>query len=312
MAPTQSPPSNQISSLPQELQLHIAQYLDCSDVCHVGAASRSLRDTFPDPLRQLNDELSRAWIEIHRVFGDRYYVTSAMQLFPYTVDNKTIQQRVHEHAVACGYSRLVVRWLEQPQYLKLACSKCKLLKPSADFPHASLILLYPFSHCVASSRLKYVQILGAIECGECLAERHPTLYHILGSHQERSKIIKCHNCHVVKRSATDVPARQFSSGLCKECFEEINADWFRYKTFLRECLTNMEQYELGGFKGMRDWSGFPACPVSTDYIESLATGKKKPLPHYLEWAFPPLPPLPADWLNEEFGGMTLSTMHNHR
>ncbi|OAL24154.1 hypothetical protein AYO22_05813 [Fonsecaea multimorphosa] len=138
------PLKNRLSSLPGELQLHIAKHLDYSDLGRARGASRALSRCFADPAARLADEMSRAFFEFGNNFQDRYYVGANMLLLGKTIRGRSIQQQVWEHAMACGFSTTLCRWLVHPDHFHFPCSKCRVVRPWVEFPSDSLRRMYPF------------------------------------------------------------------------------------------------------------------------------------------------------------------------
>ena len=278
---------NRLHSVSAELRLNIMEYLDWLDIVHVSAASRSLRDSLPDPHTYLNDELAAAWVETQRTFGNQIHLDLQMNLLGSTVNGKTVHQRVQDHAVSRGFSRIVVRWLTNPVDHKFACSTCRKVKPWEKMSSEGLRQLYPFRMYLdpGASRLKYKEVLDSLECGKCFAERHPRFYHHIGLRDKETLIIKCDICLLMKKALPKLPFKLLFSGFCEECFREVNQDWFKYKNFLQDCLTRMEEYEQAKTAASLNWKGLPACPVPHEFTAHLAQGDSKPLFDYVQLAF---------------------------
>ncbi|OAP57033.1 hypothetical protein AYL99_09146 [Fonsecaea erecta] len=132
-----------LSSLPGEIELEIAKHLSYADLCNVRGTSRALSGCFVDPATRLADEISKAWVEIGSHFRDEYWVSLNLSLPGLIVNGKTLGQRVEEHAVQCGFSKTLARWLAHPKDFHYPCSKCRVVKPWDDFPFDSLRRTYP-------------------------------------------------------------------------------------------------------------------------------------------------------------------------
>ena len=229
------PVPNRLSSLPHELQLKITQHLNSRDVFNVSAASRTLREGFPDPHVCLNDELSMAWFKTQRVFGNEYYLAHNYPALTKLNNLRLFQLNVLNHAVQCEFPTFIVRWLVYPAEHKFSCSKCRVVKLGAEFGKSALYETYPFKSSYAlmrdpeASRSKYREILDALECGDCLANSEigtQYRYHHLGFKNYESYIIKCNRCLLVKRADSSLPKNVISARVCEDCFKEVRLDWF--------------------------------------------------------------------------------------
>ncbi|KIW97024.1 uncharacterized protein Z519_02416 [Cladophialophora bantiana CBS 173.52] len=276
-----------LSSLLPELQLEISRYLDYRDLNSVRATSRAMSRCFADPATLLVEEMSRAWVEVEAGFQDRYYVDMGLCLLDSQHNRMTLQQEVEEHATVCGFSKILVQWLVYPSRHHFACSKCRVVKPWAEFPTDGLRRTYPFSTCLYSGAPQqvYKDILESMVCGDCSAAGQPYRYHNLGLRDTVVSIIQCHRCHLIKRAPAELSFKLRFSGFCQQCFAEVNQHWFRYKGFLQECLAKMESYENGEYLKALSWEGLPECPVPADFVAALNNPNYRPLSSYSQIAF---------------------------
>ncbi|KIX98070.1 uncharacterized protein Z520_06150 [Fonsecaea multimorphosa CBS 102226] len=272
------PLKNRLSSLPGELQLHIAKHLDYSDLGRARGASRALSRCFADPAARLADEMSRAFFEFGNNFQDRYYVGANMLLLGKTIRGRSIQQQVWEHAMACGFSTTLCRWLVHPDHFHFPCSKCRVVRPWVEFPSDSLRRMYPFYPFRPYDG-------GPLETQrdyKGLLDPMPHECHYLGMNRRMSSIIQCRRCLTIKRGPGSPSFRLRFSGLCQHCYEVVHQDWFTYKNFLQDCVATMDAYEKGE---LLTWRGLPGCSVPAHFIAALNTPYYRPLPAYSPFIF---------------------------
>lgn len=289
--PSQNEPPSQdrLSALPAELQVQTSEYLDYADICHVRAASKALRLSFPDALNRLNKELSSAWTSLKEIFQHHAcYVNSQGMLRILELDDASVKKHVLNHATVCGFSSTVTRWLLHPKEQQFACNKCRVVKPGSEFLRGTMSDWYQFNPIggrIQSERTD-LQKLASFECGECLCEHHPDDTHFVGAMPGQAEwISKCHKCHIIERLPAVVSSELFVSGFCKACFREINQDWSEYKAFLKDSFVAMERYEQAVLGESRDWSGLPNCPVAPEFVTTISTNNRRPLLNWRQFEF---------------------------